>query len=71
MSMPLLAAMIISGGQLRRVYYLSTTLATIDALVALLGPETLPIGERKPFRPKVISHTTIQPTSTSTTGKRI
>lgn len=53
MSMPLVAAMIVSGGQLRRVYYLSTALATIDALVALLGPETLPVGERKPFKPKV------------------
>ena len=38
MSMPLLAAVIVSGGQLHRVYYLSTTLAIIDALVALLGP---------------------------------
>ena len=38
MSMPLLAAVIVSGGQLHRVYFLSTTLAIIDALVALLGP---------------------------------
>ena len=53
MSMPLVAALMVSGGQLQRVYYLSTTLATIDALVALLGPETLPLSERKPFKPKV------------------
>ena len=53
MSMPLIAAVIVSSGRLRRVYYLSTTLATIDALVALLGPETLPVSERKPFKTKV------------------
>jgi hypothetical protein len=53
MSMPLVAAMIVSGGRLRRVYYLSITLATIDTLIALLGPETLPVSERKPFKPKV------------------
>eukprot|EP01043_Picozoa_sp_COSAG02_P071741 COSAG02_NODE_13231_length_1422_cov_1.532880_3_plen_93_part_00 len=53
MTMPLVAAMIVSGGRLRRVYYLSTTLAAIDVLIALLGPETLPVSERKPFQPRV------------------
>ena len=50
MTMPLLAALIIRGGRLRRVYFLSTFLALSDTLVALLGPESLPEAERKPFR---------------------
>ena len=53
MSMPLLAAAIITAtGQLEHVYYLSTCLALTDCLTALLGPETLPDSERKPFRMK-------------------
>ena len=48
--MPLLAAVIVSGGRLRRVYFLSTALAVVDAIVCALGPESLEPSRRKPLK---------------------
>ena len=48
--MPLLAAVIVSGGRLRRVYFLSTTLAVIDVIVCAMGPESLEPSRRKPLK---------------------
>ena len=50
MTMPLLAAVIVSGGRLRRVYFLSTTLAVIDVIVCAMGPESLEPSRRKPLK---------------------
>ena len=52
MTMPLLGAFLLnrSGGNLRIVYYLGTALALIDTLISILGPETLPEKDRKPFK---------------------